>query len=146
MDCVALAKSNMILDYDSFIKREQWWDEIKKMLFTSTFLTPPLCWSSYNRVNMIRVDVKGILPKRPYLSCVSMVGRALLAGYPRCIELGKSCHILNDKVSLQYILLHNMLYYRNCVSYLMKNMHKVYIIRRLFLYTMWIKWYHMTSS
>ena len=36
----------------SFIKREQWWDEIKKMLFTSTFLTPPLCCSSYNRVNM----------------------------------------------------------------------------------------------
>ena len=27
--------------------------------------------------------IKGILPKGPYLPCVSMVGRALLAGYPR---------------------------------------------------------------
>ena len=29
--------------------------------------------------------VEGILPKGPYLPCVSMAGRALLAGYPRCI-------------------------------------------------------------
>ena len=27
--------------------------------------------------------IKGILPKRPYLPCVSMAGRALLAGYHR---------------------------------------------------------------
>ena len=29
--------------------------------------------------------VEGILPKGPYLPCVSMAGRALLAGYPRCM-------------------------------------------------------------
>ena len=28
-------------------------------------------------------DIVGILPKRPYLPCVSMAGRALLAGYHR---------------------------------------------------------------
>ena len=28
-------------------------------------------------------NMEGILPKGPYLPCVSMVGRALLAGYPR---------------------------------------------------------------
>ena len=28
--------------------------------------------------------IEGILPKGPYLPCVSMAGRALLAGYPRC--------------------------------------------------------------
>ena len=27
--------------------------------------------------------IQGILPKGPYLPCVSMAGRALLAGYPR---------------------------------------------------------------
>ena len=27
--------------------------------------------------------IKGILPKGPYLPCISMAGRALLAGYPR---------------------------------------------------------------
>ena len=29
--------------------------------------------------------VKGILPKGPYLPCVSMAGRALFAGYHRCM-------------------------------------------------------------
>ena len=29
------------------------------------------------------IDNEGILPKGPYLPCVSMAGRALLAGYPR---------------------------------------------------------------
>ena len=31
-------------------------------------------------------EIEGILPKGPYLPCVSMAGRALLAGYPRNIE------------------------------------------------------------
>ena len=34
-------------------------------------------------------ELEGILPKGPYLPCVSMAGRALLAGYPRamgCLE------------------------------------------------------------
>ena len=31
--------------------------------------------------------VEGILPKGPYLPCVSMAGRALLAGYHRCTFL-----------------------------------------------------------
>ena len=34
----------------------------------------------------MRIDVEGILPKGPYLPCVSMAGRALLAGYPRYLE------------------------------------------------------------
>ena len=29
------------------------------------------------------LNIEGILPKWPYLPCVSMAGRALLAGYPR---------------------------------------------------------------
>ena len=29
------------------------------------------------------LHIEGILPKGPYLPCVSMAGRALLAGYPR---------------------------------------------------------------
>ena len=32
-------------------------------------------------------DIEGILPKGPYLPCVSMAGKALLAGYPRYAEL-----------------------------------------------------------
>ena len=34
--------------------------------------------------------IEGILPKGPYLPCVSMAGRALLAGYPR-YENNASC-------------------------------------------------------
>ena len=30
--------------------------------------------------------VEGILPKGPYLPCVSMASRVLLAGYPRCMS------------------------------------------------------------
>ena len=35
--------------------------------------------------------IEGILPKGPYLSCVSMVGRALLAEYPRYIYKWMNC-------------------------------------------------------
>ena len=34
------------------------------------------------------VYIEGILPKRPYLPCVSMAGRALLAGYHRYVAYG----------------------------------------------------------
>ena len=34
---------------------------------------------------MFRPHIEGILPKGPYLPCVSMAGRALLAGYPRYV-------------------------------------------------------------
>ena len=33
------------------------------------------------------IQFEGILPKGPYLPCVSMAGRALLAGYPRIIHV-----------------------------------------------------------
>ena len=39
-----------------------------------------------NQQDNQREDIKGILPKGPYLPCVSMAGRALLAGYHRPIE------------------------------------------------------------
>ena len=56
----------------------------------------PLKWC-YNRHHILYVahthgisfassfDFKGILPKGPYLPCVSMAGRALLAGYHRIL-------------------------------------------------------------
>ena len=37
-------------------------------------------------INKLHSHVEGILPKGPYLPCVSMAGRALLAGYLRCID------------------------------------------------------------
>ena len=40
--------------------------------------------------------IKGILPKGPYLPCVSMAGRALWAGYHRHVQWQKS------KISVQY--------------------------------------------
>ena len=36
-------------------------------------------------LNIIFQSVEGILPKGPYLPCVSMSGRALLAGHHRCV-------------------------------------------------------------
>ena len=43
-------------------------------------------WLSYGDVFYVIIDVihiEGILPKGPYPPCVSMAGRALLAGYPQ---------------------------------------------------------------
>ena len=34
----------------------------------------------------VHVNIEGILPKGPYLPCVSMAGMALLAGYHRYID------------------------------------------------------------
>ena len=36
--------------------------------------------------NQTMTQFEGILPKGPYLPCVSMAGRALLAGYPGIIK------------------------------------------------------------
>ena len=44
---------------------------------------------------------EGILPKGPYLPCVSMAGRALLAGYPRIM------HVSNAKLWFVSICLNN---------------------------------------
>ena len=41
-----------------------------------------LCLTTGNLV-LGNAYIEGILPKGPYLPCVSMAGRALLAGYPR---------------------------------------------------------------
>ena len=35
-------------------------------------------------------DIEGILPKGPYLPCVCMAGRSLLAGYPRYDHTGSA--------------------------------------------------------
>ena len=37
----------------------------------------------WNLDSMIYYQIEGTIPKGPYLSCVSVAGRALLAGYPR---------------------------------------------------------------
>ena len=45
----------------------------------------------------ILTHIKGILPKGPYLPCVSMAGRALLAGYHRHVE--SSTAMLHENLS-----------------------------------------------
>ena len=48
---------------------------------------------------------EGILPKGPYLPCVSMTGRALLAGYPCILEMQWSLIVLFHKsqCALRYL-------------------------------------------
>ena len=41
---------------------------------------------SDNEVVKCQGHIEGILPKSPYLPCVSMAGRALLAGPHRCVS------------------------------------------------------------
>ena len=45
--------------------------------------------------------IEGILPKGPYLPCVSVAGRALLAGYPRII--GSHCSITNHRTNSWFV-------------------------------------------
>ena len=40
-------------------------------------------WASMNEISVVVPYIEGTLPKEPYLPCVSMAGRALLAGYPQ---------------------------------------------------------------
>ena len=44
-----------------------------------------LAWTMIRVVSLLLWYIEGILPKGPYLPCVSMAGRALLAGYPRYV-------------------------------------------------------------
>ena len=45
--------------------------------------------------------IEGILPEGPYLPCVSMAGRALLAVYPRII--GSHCSITNYRADYLFV-------------------------------------------
>ena len=47
---------------------------------------------------------EGILPKGPYLSCVSMAGRALLAGYPQFGHIIKGPAYLSQQVIYNMVL------------------------------------------
>ena len=58
-------------------------------VFWFTTLTP-----EQNGCHFGRQHIEGILPKGPYLPCVSMVGRALLAGYHRYRRLGARLQLL----------------------------------------------------
>ena len=50
-------------------------------------ITGSWCFSFIRVFSTLLVPyVEGILPKGPYLPCVSMAHRVLLAGYPRCVE------------------------------------------------------------
>ena len=49
------------------------------------------CLASVSETHTPHID--GILPKEPYLPCVSMAGRAHLAGYPRYIKVFHVIHV-----------------------------------------------------
>ena len=52
---------------------------------------------------IMRVHIKGILQKGPYLPCISMAGRALLAGYHRCINIFLTWHnesVIDDRMTI----------------------------------------------
>ena len=50
-------------------------------LFTTLFLSNMAIWCHIHYLSCAPHHIEGILPKGPYLPCVSMAGRALLAGY-----------------------------------------------------------------
>ena len=58
-------------------------NELRKWLWCHQQKVQVLIWSLF-------VDIEGILPKGPYLPCVSMAGGALLAGYQRYRPFGSS--------------------------------------------------------
>ena len=51
---------------------------------------------------MWSVWIEGILPKGPYPPCLRMADRALLAGYPRCVDITK----VNERQKLGPTFLH----------------------------------------
>ena len=51
---------------------------------------------------IINLYIEGILPKGPYLPCVSMAGRAPLAGYPRHSHSGRMVFLYRDAPCTSY--------------------------------------------
>ena len=60
--------------------------------------------STYLVITMISTHIEGILPKGPYLPCVSMAVRALLAGCPR-YTLNCCCKIILNPVGIYIFFL-----------------------------------------
>ena len=60
-------------------------------LFESTWILSAIDYYSRFvwKINWLMPHVEGILPKGPYLPCVSMAGRALMAEYHRCVKIIK---------------------------------------------------------
>ena len=64
-------------------------------------------------ISIVNVYIEGILPKGPYLPCVSMAGRALLAGYHRyvtmqfevCIFVILNCILAENKLTTTTIII-----------------------------------------
>ena len=55
--------------------------------------------SMWQQILMCEGNINGILPKGPYLPCVSIAGRALLAGYHRYVDSLQWCHKEWDGIS-----------------------------------------------
>ena len=72
---------------------------------------------------------EGILPKGPYLPCVSMAGRALLAGYPRFVTFTPPPpnHCLNEK----WIIMNISLWYFNPQKFFIQAKAFEYFICRM---------------
>ena len=51
--------------------------------------------------SVVHEHIEGILPKGPYLPCVSMAGRALLAGYPQYTRLINELHLIDPALSFK---------------------------------------------
>ena len=63
--------------------RERETTDTDAMIFQNIFCRAEQCTTYRPRVVFARFQIDGILTKGPYLPCVSMVGRALLARYHR---------------------------------------------------------------
>ena len=71
----------------SILRPEQYGQYFADDVFKYILWTENICILAQIPLNFFTpkdpIDYEGILPKGPYRPCVSMAGRALLAGYPR---------------------------------------------------------------
>ena len=93
------AKSKQLNNYDTHMKikligcaQHSYVNGNLKWLMVqfNTVFTGHTCTCSNRFTHTIIPYIKSILPKGPYLPCVSMAGRALLAGYPQHVNMYSS--------------------------------------------------------
>ena len=75
--------------------------------------------------------IEGILPKGPYLPCVSMAGRALLAGYPRylgmlCKKNRNNWQALMCSMQVLVVFKYSMRRIRRCAKHIHLSMIQIF--------------------
>ena len=84
MNCKSRTNIDQSFSVTSGLSEQSIWDSsVKPIIHTHSTMVMTFWPVVAHAVELVLRYIEGILPKGPYLPCISMAGRALLAGYPQ---------------------------------------------------------------